>query len=96
MVDGGDLGTTALIAMFLVPVVSAVKRPSWSSKVNFAVSMVAAAIAAVAGIAIDNQGKTFRELVPQFSTAFATTQVVYQLYFGDTSLNAKLTSIGGE
>ncbi len=93
MLDGGDLGTTAIIAMVLVPIVSLIKRPSWPSKVNFVLGMVAAAIAAIVGTLIDNQGKSWRELIPQAGVAFTTAQVVYQLYFSGTSLNAKLTGV---
>lgn len=91
--NGGDLGTTAVIAMFLVPIVSLVKRPNWSTKVNYVLGMVAALIAAIAGMIVDNHGKTWRELIPQFGVAFSTSQVVYNMYFANTTVNAKLTGV---
>lgn len=92
--DAGELGTTAAIATFLVPFVSLIKRPTWGRKLNTAISMAASMVAAIAGAAIDGKLTGGTELLSQFGVAFATSQVVYQLYFRDSDINEKLESKG--
>jgi len=90
--DAGDLGTTAAIAAFLVPIVSWIKRPTWGSKANAVLAMVAALVAAIAGAVVDGKLTWSSEFISQIGVAFATSQVVYQLYFKETGLNTTLTN----
>lgn len=94
--DGGDLGTTAVIATALVPVVSLVKQAHFPDKVNFIIAIVASVIAAAAGTIVDSHPQTWRDVVPRIGTAFTVGQLVYQLYFKNTTINDKLTNIGSE
>jgi hypothetical protein len=92
--DGAALGTAAVIAAFLMPVISLLKKPTWSTSFSHVVALVAALIAAVAGAYVDGSVHTVGELVPYMGTAFATSQTLYTLYFSKTEVNAKLESIG--
>jgi hypothetical protein len=92
--DGTALGTAAVVAGLLVPVVSFVKRAQWSSKVNYVIGFVAAFVAAAVGAVVDGNVQNVKEFIPYIGTAFATAQTVYQLYFGGTALDQKLTAIG--
>ena len=91
--NGEEYGTVAVIGMILVPIVSLIKQPSWSPKINHMLGIVASIVATVVGTLIDNSGMGWKELLPRFTTAFATSQVIYNLYFGDTKMNETLTNV---
>lgn len=86
------MGTTALVAAALVPVVSLVKRASWSKKQNYLVGMIAAMIAAVVGALADGHVTTWQQALTQVLVGLGTAQTVYTLYFKDTNLDKKLTA----
>lgn len=94
MDDAAVFGTTAAVAAVLVPFVSLIKRPSWSPKVNYAVGMVAALIAAVIGALVDGDVNTWGEGAALVLAALGTSQTVYQLYFVNTDVNNRLTETG--
>ncbi len=89
MADGAGLGTSALIAVLLVPVVSLVKRPTWRKEVNYVVGMVAALISAFIGGLIDGEF-TSVGFAAYLASAIAASQTIYTLYFGNTDLENKL------
>jgi hypothetical protein len=91
--DGTNLGTSAVIATLLVPVISLVKRPSWNPKAVHALSLVAALLAAVIGTVVDNKPANKAEFIASLGTAFTASQVVYAQFFSGTSMNEKLSNI---
>lgn len=90
--DGASVGMTAVIAAALVPLVSLVKRPTWTAKQSYVVGMVAAIIAAVAGALLDGGVKNWQEGLALALTALGTSQSVYVLYFRDTDINETLSN----
>jgi hypothetical protein len=88
--DSGGLGTAAMLAVFLMPVVSLIKKPTWSRQVKYLVGMVAALICALAGTVIDGNVKSWGEFLAYFSVSLATSQTLYQMYFKDTEIEEKL------
>lgn len=89
-------GTTALIAVGLVPLVSLIKRPSWSARVNYAVGMVASIIAATVGTVLDSSNLTARDWVTNIFVGLGSAQTVYMLYFRETGVNDDLTNSGNQ
>lgn len=92
----GNVGVAAL-AGFVVPfVVSYLKNMNWSSQVKQGVSVGVSLLVAVGITAIDNGVDlgNWKDLVMNLGVIFTVAQVFYQQYFGGTSVNAKLESIG--
>lgn len=85
------VGTTALVAAALVPLVSLIKRPTWTEKQSFALGMAAAAVAAVVGALVDGHVKNVQQGLTLALTALGTSQSVYMLYFRDTDINDTLS-----
>lgn len=88
--DGAGLGTATSLAVFLVPVVSMIKKPTWSRQAKYLVGMLAALLCAVVGSLVDGEVKSLSEGVAYFGTALAASQTLYNLYFKDTELETKL------
>jgi len=92
----GNVGIAAL-AGFVVPfVVSYLKNMSWTAQVKQVVSVVVCLLVAVGITAIDNGVNlgNWKDLIMNLGVIFTVAQVFYQQYFGGTSVNAKLESIG--
>lgn len=89
-IDPGALGAAAVVAAFLVPVVSLIKRPTWSDKTKYALGMVAALVSAIVGAVIDGNVKNLAEGLAYFGTALATSNALYTLFFRDTAINQAL------
>lgn len=94
-IDAGNLGTSAVIATALIPIVSLVKNPSWGRKAKYTLGMVAAFIAAVLGAVVDGglEGG-WQEIVARLAASLATASTIYNLYFENTTLNDKLEQSG--
>lgn len=88
--DASGLGTSAALAVFLVPLVSFVKKPTWSYRVNYLIGMVVALVCAIVGALADGHVNNLSSAVAYFGTALATSQTIYSLYFKDTNLETKL------
>lgn len=94
-IDAGSLGTAAVIATALIPVVSLVKNPLWSRKAKHALGLAAAFIAAVLGAVIDGGFEGgWQAIAVRLATAFAASSTIYNLFFEDTNLNDKLEQAG--
>jgi putative flippase GtrA len=90
------LGVAAL-AGFVVPfIVSYLKNTSWSAQMKQGVSVVISLVVAFGITAIDNGVDlgNWKNLLLNLGVVFTVAQVFYQQYFGGTSLNSKLESIG--
>lgn len=92
--DGTALGTAAVVATMLIPVVSYIKARTWPSEIRYLVGLLAAFIAAFVGAVADGHVHNVKEFIPYLGTSFITAQTVYQMYFSKTELNAKLTDGG--
>lgn len=93
MTDGATgAGTAALLAVFLVPFVSLIKRPTWGTKANYAVAMAAALVCAIAGAAVDGQVTSWSTLIANLGVALGTSQTIYMLYFADTNAETVLAA----
>lgn len=88
--DGGGLGTAAALAVFLMPLVSFVKKPNWSRQTKYLLGMAVALVCAAVGAVVDGNVKTWSEGVAYFTVALATSQTLYNLYFKDTDLETRL------
>lgn len=88
--DSTALGTAAVIAAVLVPLVSLIKKPSWSTEAKHMLGLGSALVAAIAGAVVDGHVNSVNELIPYLTTAFTTAQTLYVLYFSKTDLNTKL------
>lgn len=91
--DGNSLGTAAIVAVFLVPIVSLIKRPTWRLEAKHLLGLGAALVAAIVGALVDGHVNTLQEFIPLVGTAFMTSQSLYALYFNDTKLNEKLENV---
>lgn len=92
----GNVGVAAL-AGFIVPfIVSYLKNMNWSVQVKQIVSVVVCLVIAVGITAIDNGVNLgdWKAFIMNLGVIFTVAQVFYQQYFGGTSVNAKLESIG--
>lgn len=89
-VDPAGLGTAAIIATFLVPMLSFIKKPEWSHQAKYLLGMVGALVAASVGAVVDGDVTNVAEFVPYFGTAFASAQTLYNLYFTNTKTEEKL------
>jgi putative flippase GtrA len=90
------LGVAAL-AGFVVPfIVSYLKNTSWSAQMKQGVSVVISLLVAFGITAIDNGVDlgNWKNLLLNLGVVFTVAQVFYQQYFGGTSINSKLESIG--
>jgi hypothetical protein len=92
--DGAALGTAALLSVFLMPIVSLIKKPTWRHEAKYLLGMAAALLAAIVGAFVDGSVKSVAEFVPYFGTALASAQTLYNLYFGNTEANKKLEEVG--
>ena len=90
VVDPAGLGSAALVATFLVPLVSLIKQPNWRHEAKYLLGLFAALIAAFAGALIDGNITNVSEVIAYFGTAFASAQSLYNLHFTKTNLEAKL------
>lgn len=93
-VGTGEFGTAAVIAAFLVPLVSLIRKNSWSRQTTYLVGMAAALVSAFAGALVDGNISSGQEFVATFAVSLATSQTLYNLYFKNTELNATLTAKG--
>lgn len=93
--DGNALGTAAVVAAFLMPIISLIKKPTWSIEAKHILGMAAALIAAVVGAVVDGHVNTVQEFIPLFGTSFVSAQTLYTLYFSKTQMNATLGAVGG-
>lgn len=91
--DYTALGTTGIIAIMMIPLVSIIKRPSWGTKINYLIGMGAALVAALIGGVVDGKIKKPSEALAYIGTAYASSQMVYNLVFKDTQVNADLTDM---
>lgn len=98
MVDGNSLGTAALVAMFLVPIVSLIKRDNWSDQVKQLLGLGAALVAAVIAGAVDGtlSFDSWESIVAYFGTARLVAETLYSQYFRNTALNTRLEAVGNE
>lgn len=94
VVDPTALGSAALVATFLVPLLSFIKRPSWSSEAKQALALAGALVAALVGAVVDGSINNATELIAYFGTASVTAQTLYGMYFKKTALEKKLAEVG--
>lgn len=92
--DTQSLGTAAAIAMVLVPIISLIKRDTWSTQVRQIVALAAALVAAIGGALVDGNISNVGEFVAYLGTARLVAETLYTQYFGDTPLNARLEATG--
>ena len=92
----GNIGVAALAGLIVPFFISFLKNTAWSSKTKQIVSVVVSLVVAVGITAIDNGVNLgdWKQLVANLAVIFTVAQVFYQQYFGGTSDNAKLESIG--
>lgn len=88
--DAVALGSAAFFAMFLMPLVSLLKKQKWATEVKYLISMGAAVIAAIGGAAVDGNIGSFAEFIAYLGTAQATINGLYTMYFKNTKLNETL------
>jgi hypothetical protein len=91
--DATALGTAAAIAMILVPVVSLIKRPTWSPQAKYLLGMAAAFVAAVAGAFVDGNFSNVQDFAAYFGTALASSQTLYTLHFENSKLEAEVRDL---
>ena len=89
-IDPTTMGTVALIATFLVPLVSLIKKPTWSRQAKYALGLAAALLSTIIGAVINGDIGSVSEFVAYLSTGLASAQTVYNLYFVDTDVNESL------
>lgn len=92
--DTQALGTAAAIALVLVPLLSLIKRDSWSTQIRQTVALAAALVAAIGGALIDGNISNVGEFVAYLGTARLVAETLYTQYFGGTTLNARLEAVG--
>jgi hypothetical protein len=72
------------------PIVSFIKKTSWPSRVKFLLSIGVAFAVASAVLAGQGEFGSWSEFVGKVSLVWAESQVIYQLYFDETTMNARL------
>lgn len=89
--DAGGLGTAALVATLLLPLVSLIKQPTWSANAKQALGLAAALVAAVIGALVDGNVNTWQEGIALLGTARLVADTVYAQFFRETQFNETLT-----
>ena len=92
----GSVGISALAGLIVPFFISFLKNTAWSAKTKQIVSVAVSLVVAVGITVIDNGVNLgdWKQLTANLAVVFAVAQVFYQQYFGGTSINAKLESIG--
>jgi hypothetical protein len=92
----GNVGISALAGLIVPFFISFLKNTAWSAKTKQIVSVVVSLVVAVGITVIDNGVNLgdWKQLAANLAVIFTVAQVFYQQYFGGTSVNAKLESIG--
>lgn len=92
----GNVGISALAGLIVPFFISFLKNTAWSAKTKQIVSVAVSLVVAVGITVIDNGVNLgdWKQLTANLAVVFAVAQVFYQQYFGGTSINAKLESIG--
>jgi hypothetical protein len=90
------LGTAALVATFLIPIVSLIKQDSWRPEARQLLGLVAAFVAAIVAGLVDGDLKldNWEAIFAYFATARVVAETVYAQYFNKTEANAKLEAVG--
>lgn len=96
--DAGSLGTAALVATFLIPIVSLIKKDTWRDEFKQLIGLAAAFVAAVVAGAIDGQLSfdSWESIFAYFATARVVAETLYTQYFRSSGLNARLEAVGNE
>lgn len=96
--DGNALGTAALVATFLMPIVSLIKKDHWRMEVKQLLGLAAAFVAAVVAGLVDGELSldNWESIIAYFATARVVAETLYTQYFKDTEANAKLEAVGSE
>lgn len=89
--DTVALGTAAAVAVLLVPLVSLIKKDSWSSQAKYALGLAASLVAAMVGGLIDGDINSLKEGFSYIGTAFLSAQTIYSLFFKGSSIDNTLT-----
>lgn len=92
----GNIGIAALAGIVVPFIVSYMKNTAWSAKTKQVVAVGISLLAAVGITFIDNGVAIgeWKDILINLGVIFSVAQVFYQQYFGGTSVNAKLESIG--
>lgn len=92
----GNVGISALAGLIVPFFISFLKNTAWSAKTKQIVSVAVSLVVAVGITVIDNGVNLgdWKQLAANLAVIFTVAQVFYQQYFGGTSVNAKLESIG--
>lgn len=90
--ENGAVGTAAILAIMLMPLVSLLKKPTWSRQAKYLLGMAAALVCAIAGAFVDGHVKSAGEFVAYLGVSLATSQTIYNLYFKDTEVQQELAA----
>lgn len=98
MVDGNSLGTAALVATFLIPIVSLIKKDHWRDEVKQLLGLGAALVAAVVAGVVDGELEVdnWESIFAYFATARVVAETLYTQYFRNTEANTKLEAVGSD
>ncbi len=78
----------------LPAIVSFLKKENWSKKIKMFLSIAASFVVTAGVLAVQGDFSSIHNFLAQTSTVWATSQVVYGMYFDSTTFNAWLESIG--
>ena len=93
--DPTTIGTISAIgAAVIPPLVSFLKRQTWSAQVKQLVAALAALIVAGVGIAVTTQDFTTLAITQLAALAYAGSQVVYGVYFRGSAVETRLRTVG--
>ena len=84
----------AIIGMAMAPVISFLKAKRWSVKTKALISMLVCVVASGAQAVFAGSIHGVADLVSNWATIWASSQVVYHGWFGATDWNSALEGIG--
>jgi hypothetical protein len=90
------LGTAALVATFLIPIVSLIKQDTWRPEFRQLLGLAAALVAAIVAGLVDGELKldNWETIFAYFATARVVAETIYTQYFKNTEVNEKLEAVG--
>ena len=94
MVSNVLLGASALLGVGTVPITSALKGEHWPIQLKFGLALVLTAIVATIQTIVTGDVHNFAQFLALWAVAVASGQTFYQTYFGGTTFEKQLKSIG--
>lgn len=91
-----SFGISLFVGLIAAPLISFLKKQTWSSEVKQGISLAICSFVAAVSLLVsgDLRVDNLEGLGAQVGVVFATSQVFYRQYFGETTFNQKIETKG--